>query len=70
MEQSFDSFGRIDRGKRKAIAFSDVFSKLESPESLLAFGNGRSYGDSCHNDAGLLVPMRTHNRIVSFDPHT
>lgn len=39
-------------------------------ESLLAFGNGRSYGDSCHNDAGLLVPMRTHARIVSFDVHT
>ena len=70
MEQSFDSFGRIDRGKRNAIAFDDVFSKLEGPESLLAFGNGRSYGDSCHNDAGLLVPMRAHNQIVSFDPHT
>ena len=70
MEQSFDSFGRIYRDKRNAIAFDDVFSKLEGPESLLAFGNGRSYGDSCHNGAGLLVPMRTHNRIVSFDPHT
>ncbi|MCL7998894.1 FAD-binding oxidoreductase [Brucella sp. 21LCYQ03] len=70
MEQSFDSFGRIDRHKRNAIAFDDVFFKLEGPQSLLAFGNGRSYGDSCHNDAGLLVPMRTQNRIVSFDPHT
>ncbi|MDT6941399.1 FAD-binding oxidoreductase [Brucella pseudogrignonensis] len=70
MNKSFDSFGRIDRHKRNAIAFDDVFSKLEGPETLLAFGNGRSYGDSCHNDTGLLVPMRSHNRIVSFDPHT
>ncbi|MBC8718433.1 FAD-binding oxidoreductase [Ochrobactrum sp. Marseille-Q0166] len=70
MDRSFESFGRIDRGKRKAIAFGDVFSRLEGPESLLAFGNGRSYGDSCHNDAGLLVPMRAHKTIISFDPHT
>jgi len=70
MDQSFDSFGRIDRRKRNAIAFDDVFSKLEGPETLLAFGNGRSYGDSCHNDVGLLVPMRARNHIVSFDPHT
>ncbi len=70
MDQSFDSFGRIDRHRRSAVAFDDVFSKLEGPESLLAFGNGRSYGDSCHNDAGLLVSMRPHNRIVSFDVHT
>ncbi|MND43613.1 putative decaprenylphosphoryl-beta-D-ribose oxidase [compost metagenome] len=70
MDQSFDSFGRINRRRRSAIAFDGVFSKLEGPESLLAFGNGRSYGDSCHNDAGLLVPMRTHARIVSFDVHT
>ncbi|MFD1200091.1 FAD-binding protein [Brucella gallinifaecis] len=70
MEQFFDSFGRIDRRKRSSIVFDEVFSRLEGPESLLAFGNGRSYGDSCHNDAGLLVPMQAHNRIVSFDPHT
>ncbi|MCX2697588.1 MULTISPECIES: FAD-binding oxidoreductase [Ochrobactrum] len=70
MDQSFDSFGRIHRHRRSAIAFDDVFSRLEGPQSLLAFGNGRSYGDSCHNDTGLLVPMRTRARIVSFDPHT
>lgn len=70
MEPSFDSFGRIDRHRRSAIAFGDVFSRLEGPESLLAFGNGRSYGDSCHNDTGLLVPMRTHARIIGFDAHT
>jgi len=70
MQRSFDSFGRIDRHRRDAIAFDDVWSNLEGEKSLLAFGNGRSYGDSCHNDAGVLVPMRTQNRIVSFDAHT
>ncbi|MFC7066926.1 FAD-binding oxidoreductase [Brucella rhizosphaerae] len=70
MDQSFDSFGRIDRHRRNAIAFDEVWSELEGVKSLLAYGNGRSYGDSCHNDAGLLVPMRPHGRIVGFDVHT
>jgi len=70
MQQSFDSFGRINRNPRDAIAFDDVWANLEGEKTLLAFGNGRSYGDSCHNDKGLLVPMRTQNRIVSFDAHT
>ncbi|MFP3386531.1 FAD-binding protein, partial [Tritonibacter sp. SIMBA_163] len=38
--------------------------------SLLPFGNGRSYGDSCHNDAGFLAPMQARRRILQFDPDT
>ena len=37
---------------------------------FLAFGNGRSYGDSCHNDAGALIPMRERKAIVKFDPNS
>lgn len=36
--------------------------------TLLPFGNGRSYGDTCHNDSGLLLDMRGARRILSFDP--
>nr|WP_188825165.1 FAD-binding oxidoreductase [Brucella endophytica] len=36
----------------------------------LAYGNGRSYGDSCHNDAGVLVKMRPQGRIIGFDAAT
>ncbi|MBV2145014.1 FAD-binding oxidoreductase [Falsochrobactrum sp. TDYN1] len=74
MERSFDSFGRIDQHSRSSIALEDAWAGFGAPEtngkSLLAFGNGRSYGDSCHNDAGLLVPMRPHNRILSFGEET
>lgn len=38
--------------------------------SLLAYGNGRSYGDSCLNGRGILVDMRGRNRIIDFDPAT
>ncbi|MEP9396113.1 FAD-binding oxidoreductase [Mesorhizobium sp. KR2-14] len=40
---------------------------VAAPGSLLAYGNGRSYGDTCQNPAGSLVDMRGMNRILSFD---
>lgn len=34
---------------------------------MLPFGNGRSYGDSCLNDGGILLDSRGLNRFISFD---
>nr|WP_245295053.1 FAD-binding oxidoreductase [Pararhizobium antarcticum] len=51
----------------------DSFETLRGqagPDSLLPFGNGRSYGDSCHNDAGTLIDSRRRSRIHGFDPGT
>lgn len=70
----FESFGRVKRNFRNTIALEDARATFGKPrklaESLLAFGNGRSYGDSCHNDAGFLVPMRAHHGIIGFDDRT
>lgn len=38
--------------------------------SLLPYGNGRSYGDSCLNDGGALLDMRGLDRFLSFDRST
>jgi FAD/FMN-containing dehydrogenase len=38
--------------------------------SWLPFGNGRSYGDSCLNDGGLLIHTRGIDRFMSFDRAT
>ncbi|YBV97145.1 FAD-binding oxidoreductase [Phyllobacteriaceae bacterium JZ32] len=69
---SLESFGRIERRPRKAIAFPQAEHLLRQGRAgagaLLAFGNGRSYGDSCHNDRGVLVEMRPKGRIRGFDP--
>ncbi|MCB1745055.1 MAG: FAD-binding oxidoreductase [Gammaproteobacteria bacterium] len=35
---------------------------------LLPFGNGRSYGDSCLNEGGLLLDTRGLDRFIRFDP--
>ena len=74
MERSFDSFGRIDRRKRQYSPLdgleADFAQFLPKGASLLPFGNGRSYGESCHNDAGFLVPMQARMRIAHFNPDT
>ncbi|MBU2828115.1 FAD-binding oxidoreductase [Acidithiobacillus ferriphilus] len=38
--------------------------------SLLPYGNGRSYGDSCLNDGGALLDMRGLDRVLDFDRST
>jgi FAD/FMN-containing dehydrogenase len=66
-----ESFGRIGRKPRRAVSFVEAERLLREGEAkagaFLAFGNGRSYGDSCHNDAGALVEMHPERRIVGFD---
>lgn len=39
-------------------------------DSLLPYGNGRSYGDSCLNDGGALLDMRGLDRMLGFDRST
>ena len=36
--------------------------------SMLAYGNGRSYGDVCLNDGGTLLHTRGLDRYIAFDP--
>jgi FAD/FMN-containing dehydrogenase len=37
------------------------------PGTLLPYGNGRSYGDSCLNPGGALLAMRGLDRFIAFD---
>ncbi|TPN81425.1 FAD-binding oxidoreductase [Mesorhizobium sp. CU2] len=68
------SFGLATPPARRAIPADEAIALLKSgaakPGSLLGYGNGRSYGDSCQNDAGMVVDMRPLDRIRSFDVET
>ena len=70
----YDSFGHLTHQDREVVTAGEAMTLLRTgtakPDSLLGFGNGRSYGDSCHNSAGTLVDMRSHRRILSFDRAT
>ncbi len=39
----------------------------EAGTSLLPFGNGRSYGDSCLNSGGVLLDAASLDRFIAFD---
>lgn len=41
---------------------------LPGVHSMLPYGNGRSYGDSCQNEGGLLLATRGLDRFIAFDP--
>ncbi|SIQ11214.1 FAD/FMN-containing dehydrogenase [Rhizobium sp. RU20A] len=69
---TFDSWGRVVSRTRQAIAPDDYDNRIGAlgAEAFLPFGQGRSYGDSCHNDTGSLIEMRRRARITAFDPGT
>lgn len=71
MPGSYPSFGRATPPARKAIAAGEAIARLQTGNaedaSLLAYGNGRSYGDSCQNPEGMVIDMRQLNRIRSFN---
>ena len=68
MSSQFDSWGRVRRRPRAAARPAEFQSGATG--EFLPFGNGRSYGDSCHNDQGTLVQMRPGAAISAFDPDT
>ena len=63
-----DSWGRVVRQARPEARLDALEGGAAS--AFLPFGNGRSYGDSCHNDRGALIPMRPGAAIRAFDPDT
>ncbi|MBN9250250.1 MAG: FAD-binding oxidoreductase, partial [Mesorhizobium sp.] len=49
----------------------DLLKSGKVPDnSLLGYGNGRSYGDSCQNLTGTVVDMRSLKSLRAFDPET
>jgi FAD/FMN-containing dehydrogenase len=56
---------------RRALSAAQAIALLKSggagEGAILPYGNGRSYGDSCQNDAGSIADIRSLNRILGFD---
>ncbi|WP_108522909.1 FAD-binding oxidoreductase [Bradyrhizobium algeriense] len=68
------SFGLTNPAAPKVLGPEAAIALLKTGTteagSLLGYGNGRSYGDSCLNGQGAVVDMRSMNRILAFDPAT
>ncbi len=57
------NWGRTNKRARAILPFRPCRIK----GNVLPYGNGRSYGDTCHNDTGTLLDSRMRNRIMEFD---
>jgi FAD/FMN-containing dehydrogenase len=64
------SWGRWPRHEQRLIALTNRFGRLPDGAPVLAFGNGRSYGDVCLNDGGTLLLTRGLDRFIRFDSST
>ena len=65
----YQSWGLVPDGPQRAVSIESCLGTLpHAPGStFLPFGNGRSYGDSCLNDSGVLLDCRKLNRVIGFD---
>jgi FAD/FMN-containing dehydrogenase len=68
----YESWGRFPKAAHTVVRLPGREAALpaDSGISMLPFGNGRSYGDSCLNDGGMLVDARALDRFIAFDPRT
>lgn len=66
---AFESWGRFPRASQSIQPFRWPWQGIIRPpgRTLLPYGLGRSYGDSCLNDGGELLSTRELNRFISFD---
>jgi FAD/FMN-containing dehydrogenase len=64
------SWGNVARGSHRLVSLRhrfDSFPPGTASDTVLPFGRGRSYGDSCLNIGGGLLLGRSLDRFISFD---
>lgn len=65
------SWGRYPNVQQSVVMVADRRAALPAVDtSMLPYGNGRSYGDSCLNQDGTLLHTRGLDRYICFDPST
>jgi FAD/FMN-containing dehydrogenase len=72
-EQLISSWGNVIRARHPLLRLRsrfDSFPDLPPAQSILPYGNGRSYGDSCLNVGGALLETRSLDHFIKFDPET
>ncbi len=69
MSEHYTSWGRhmAARQQIRRPAWVDELDLASPDKTILTYGNGRSYGDSCLNDGGILVDLRKLDHFIHFD---
>jgi FAD/FMN-containing dehydrogenase len=66
----YGSWGRVFRPVQQVAGMRDRTADLPLPPgggTVLPYGLGRSYGDSCLNDGNTLIRARDLDRLIAFD---
>ncbi len=71
MGRSYQSWGNYPKARNQRVIpvhWRDAPPDLQAIDgSVLAYGYGRSYGDSCLNENGTLLDITPLNRYIAFD---
>ena len=70
---AYPSWGRFPQASHEVVRLQhrvEGLGSIPKQHKWLAYGNGRSYGDSCLNDGGLLIHTRGLDRFLAFDAST
>jgi len=69
MSNIYQSWGRYPKvcQRNVPIRWRNQVLPLPPDETVLPYGLGRSYGDVCLNDKGVILLSRPLNRFISFD---
>src|SRR5215469_7325528 len=71
--RTISSWGNLTRSPHEIYALRSCgadFPSLPVGSTVLPYGNGRSYGDSCLNVGGALLQTRALDHFLHFDRHT
>jgi FAD/FMN-containing dehydrogenase len=71
--QMVSSWGNVIRAEHAIFRLDSrhaAFPDISPLSSILPYGNGRSYGDSCLNTGAALLQTRSLDKFISFDPQT
>ncbi len=66
--RTYSSWGNCQGRYRSVIKPETSASAVLPDESYLAYGNGRSYGDTCLPAGDAIIDTSTMNAVLSFDP--
>lgn len=70
-EPRHESWGKFPRVNHAGIVCVNTLTDLPDLQAIdgaiLPFGYGRSYGDSCLNDGGILLDVTGLNKLIEFD---